>query len=77
MPSPTNKELKKEDERFFEFLEERDSRTYRASPENNLLTKDLRHPKEDRDYQLITSGNSSSTQSPSTQSPESENAELE
>jgi hypothetical protein len=53
--------VNEDDRKFFDLLESTDTRSYRASSDDNLLSKDLMHRKDDTRYEFTTSGNSAST----------------
>lgn len=60
--------VEEEDRQLFEELKNAETRRYRASSEDNMLSKDLTRRKEDKDYEITTSGNSISSQQKSSQS---------
>jgi hypothetical protein len=54
--------VNEEDRKFFDLLKSTDTRIYRASSDDNLLSKDLMHRKDDTGYKFTTSGNSAPTE---------------
>ncbi|PSO45457.1 hypothetical protein BRC21_00085 [Candidatus Saccharibacteria bacterium SW_7_54_9] len=59
--------VNEDDRKFFDLLESTDTRSYRASSEDSLLSKDLMHRKEDTRYEFTTSGNSAATKAEQSQ----------
>jgi len=73
MSDNAEKHITDEDKQFFQLLKSTETRVYRASSEENLLTNDLTRRRESQDYSYTTSGNSTSSNSSNIP----ENAKLE